>query len=94
MDTVVYPDATIREYLNMKRTTKDKGCLIIFLLYCMALIIMMGIGFFYGNYNSFGIFINGAAQLAARQECPNCTIYPYISRQSNLHHLFIDLHQR
>lgn len=74
VDTVVYPDATIREYLNMKRTTKDKGCLIIFILYSFALIILMGIGFFYGNYNAFGIFINGAATIANRLECPNCKL--------------------
>lgn len=76
MDNVVYPDATIREYLNMKRVTKDKGCLIVFLLYCMALIIMMGIGFFYGNYRAFGVFVNDAAALADRTECAACTPLP------------------
>ena len=30
-------------------------------------IIMMGIGFFYGNYNSLGITVNDAAALAARR---------------------------
>ena len=65
-EAAAYPDATIREYLNMKRTTRDKGCLIIFLLYCLGLIIMMGIGFFYGNYTAFGIFVNDAAELSSR----------------------------
>ena len=50
----------------MKRTTKDKGCLTAFILYGFALVILMGIGFFYGNYNAFGVFINGAAALASR----------------------------
>ena len=61
-----YPDASIREYLNIKRVTQDKTCLIIFILYGMALTIMMGIGFFYGNYNSLGITVNDAAPLASR----------------------------
>jgi hypothetical protein len=43
----------------MKRTTKDKTCLIIFLLYALAMTIMMGIGFFYGNYDSMGTFVAG-----------------------------------
>jgi hypothetical protein len=38
----------------MRRITKDKGCLIIFLFYCLGLIIMLGIGFFFGNYNDLG----------------------------------------
>lgn len=64
----MYPDATIREYLNMKRITKDKGCLIVFILYCIALVIMMGIGFFYGNYASLGITVNDAVtDIANRQ---------------------------
>ena len=64
----MYPDATIREYLNMKRITKDKGCLIIFILYCIGLTIMMGIGFFFGNYSSLGVTVNDAVtNIASRQ---------------------------
>lgn len=62
-----YPDATIRQYLNVKRITQDKTCLIIFILYGIALTIMMGIGFFFGNYGSLGITVNDAAPLASRQ---------------------------
>ena len=52
----------------MKRITKDKGCLIVFILYCIAMVIMMGIGFFYGNYGSLGITVNDAVtDIANRQ---------------------------
>jgi hypothetical protein len=45
----------------MRRITVDKGCLIIFLFYSLALVIMMGMGFFYGNFNDLGQFVNNNA---------------------------------
>ena len=71
--TVVYQNSVIREFLNMRRVTKDKGCLIIFLMYCLALVVMMGIGFFYGNYSKLGVFVNDNAPTSNREECPKCT---------------------
>lgn len=56
--TVIYGNSSIREFLNMRRITKDKGCLILFIMYSLALVIMMGIGFFYGNYSDLGKFVN------------------------------------
>jgi hypothetical protein len=46
----------------MRRITKDKFCLILFLFYGLGLVIMMGIGFFYGNYSQLGQFTNDAVQ--------------------------------
>jgi hypothetical protein len=57
----------------MRRITKDKGCLIIFLIYSLALVIMMGMGFFYGNYGHIGKFIAGAAENI--KECQRCSNY-------------------
>lgn len=71
--SLTYPDATIREYLNMRRATKDKFCLIIFLLYSFGMVIMLGVGFFYGNYNTIGIFTNGAA--TTQVTCEECNNY-------------------
>lgn len=62
----------------MKRITKDKGCLILFLLYGLALVVMMGIGFFYGNYNDLGNFVNGNVNATEQQICRNTTKCKYI----------------
>jgi|688.fasta_scaffold558800_1 hypothetical protein len=48
----------------MRRLTKDKGCLIIFLIYSLGLVIMLGIGFFYSHYHDIGNFTNDNAPLA------------------------------
>lgn len=53
----------------MRRITKDKCCLIIFLFYSLALVVMMGIGFFYGNYNDLGYFVNDAALVEDQVDC-------------------------
>lgn len=43
----------------MKRYAKDKVCLWIFLIYLIGAIIILGIGFFYGNYDSIGKIVTG-----------------------------------
>jgi len=55
----------------MRRITKDKGCLILFLTYCLALVVMLGIGFFYGNYADLGNFVNDYAAVDAQIDCNN-----------------------
>jgi hypothetical protein len=57
-ENVDYPEATVKEYLNMRRTTKDKCCLVTFCLYAVAIIILLGLAFFYGNYSNIGIFVS------------------------------------
>lgn len=55
----------------MKRVTKDKPCLILFLFYSLGIVILMGIGFFYGNYKQLGTFTNDA--VTDRNNLVNCT---------------------
>ena len=58
-----YAEGSIKEYLNIKRTNKDKCCLVIFFIYIIVFLIMAGIGFFFGNFGNIGTF------LAAGNEC-------------------------
>lgn len=72
-------NSAIQELLNMRRVTKDKGCLIIFLFYCLGLIIMMGIGFFYGNYYYLGYFTNDNAPVDQQVDCTGlCKYFIYL----------------
>lgn len=59
----------------MRRITKDKGCLIIFIFYCIGLVIMMGIGFFFGNYSDLGYFVNDGAAVAEQRNCNSLCKY-------------------
>ena len=52
-----YAEGSIREYLNIKRTSKDKCCLVIFFIYITIFAIIAGIGFFFGNFNNIGKFL-------------------------------------
>lgn len=75
LEMSINSNSAIQELLNMRRVTKDKACLIIFLLYCLGLVIMMGIGFFYGNYSYLGYFTNNNAAVDQQVDCNNLCKY-------------------
>ena len=70
-DNVNYPEATVKEYLNLRRSTKDKCCLVSLCMSVLVTIMLMGIGLFYGNYTNIGIFVNSSGNVATiTADCP------------------------
>ena len=65
-ENVGYAEGSIREYLNIKRSSKDKCCAVIFGIYVCAFGIFIGIGLFFGNIGNIGTFIG---------EGTNCPLY-------------------
>lgn len=56
---VGYAEGSVKEYLNIKRSSKDRCCTVIFCLYMLILIMLSGLGFFYGNFDLIGAFVVG-----------------------------------
>ena len=56
-ENVGYAEGSVREYLNIKRTSKDRCCLVLFVIYMLIVLILAGIGFFYGNFTEIGTFL-------------------------------------
>jgi hypothetical protein len=54
---VGYAEGSLREYLNIKRSSKDKCCLVILFMYLAAWVIFAGVGFFFGNFSKIGTFV-------------------------------------
>lgn len=51
------PEPTLREYLNMKRSSKNKCCLVFFCIYMLIVLMITGLALFYGNYSLLGVLI-------------------------------------
>jgi hypothetical protein len=68
-ENVGYAEGSIREYLNIKRTSKDRCCTVFFCLYMVVLIILTGIGFFYGNFSKIGIFLANGIECTQFLSC-------------------------
>jgi hypothetical protein len=54
---VGYAEGSVKEYLNIKRSSKDRCCTVMFCLYMLVLIMLAGLGFFYGNFSLIGTFV-------------------------------------
>lgn len=53
----------------MRRTTKDKCCLVTFCLYSFAIVIIIGLGFFFGNYSNIGTFVSSNGPCNSSLQC-------------------------
>lgn len=50
-----------------------------FILYGLGLVIMLGIGLFYGNYLDLGYFVNANTEQSKQQDCNQlCTSVVYL----------------
>lgn len=61
-ENVGYAEGSIREYLNIKRTSKDKCCLVFFCIYIAIFGIFAAVGFFFGNFSKIGTFLAAGTQ--------------------------------
>lgn len=68
-ESISYPQASIREYLNVRRVTKDKCCLISFCSCLFLALLILGLAFFYGNYSKIGVFVSVSGPTSSA-DCP------------------------
>ena len=78
---VGYAEGSIREYLNIKRTSKDRCCTVFFCLYMLVLIMLAGLGFFYGNFTQIGTFVDSSGKQC--NSLLSCIAYSNTDSSSN-----------